>query len=223
MISNIDYDKKIKITLFVIGSIFLIAFVIYSVYCYYVISTGIKFNATIININENSTTVSFLYNGQEIITKFNYTNDMKSIGDSLIIYYLQNSNKSYILFSLWFPNLICLSIGLPFFVVGLSFFLNEAKIKKFNLQKNNLIKKIAKVKAVEINKTVALNNKNPSRLICEVYYEGEKLILKSKNIWDYIYFENCFVVDIYFKNKKKYFIDLESYRKDELYYEMEEY
>ena len=53
--------------------------------------------------------------------------------------------------------------------------------------------------------------------------EGEKLKLKSQNIWEHVVYNDKHVVDVYFENKKKYVIDLSSYRKDEIYYEMDEF
>ena len=53
-------------------------------------------------------------------------------------------------------------------------------------------------------------------------FEGENLVIKSPNFWDDIYYQKNYVVDVYFKNKKKYVIDLTSYRKDEIFYEMED-
>ena len=81
---------------------------------------------------------------------------------------------------------------------------------------------MAKVINIKENHLYSYNNKYPNQLICNVNFEGENLIIKSPNFWDDIYYQKNYVVDVYFKNKKKYIVDLESYRKDELFYEMEE-
>lgn len=223
MLSNRDKYKGTKIVFFIIGLVILMSLILYSLHCFNVIQAAEKIESTIINITENHTTVKFVFEEKEIIHKFNYTNDFKKIGDTLTVYYLSETNTCYIIFSMIFPNIMFLLIGLPFFIFGLSYFINNHKLKKFYNERDKMTKKVAKVKDIKMNKAVSMNNQHPSYLVCEVYYEGEKLILKSKSIWEYIRFENNYVVDIYFVNKKKYFIDLESYRKDELYYEMEDF
>ena len=89
--------------------------------------------------------------------------------------------------------------------------------------KDKYIRKVAKVVEVKMNKLISMNDAHPYQLICEVMYEGEKLKLKSQNIWENVIYYDKYVVDVYFENKKKYVIDLSSYRKDEIYYEMDEF
>ena len=223
MLSNRDSLKKTKITLFCLGLLILIIFILSLIHAIYIINEAVKIESVIIAIKDSKTIVRFILNGKQLTHQFNYTNDFKTVGDTLYIYYLMNSDKYYLLFELIFPSIILLSVGLPFFIVGLTYYLNEGRIKKFNQEKDKMIRKVAKVRQIEKNRLYSVNNKYPYRLICEVYYEGEKLILKSKNFWNYIPYEKHFVIDVYFKTKKKYFIDLESYRKDELYYEMEDF
>ena len=222
MITNKDKMKFVDTILTLMGLVFLLVGIGLGIYYIFILQDGIELIGTIIATHgESKVLVGYEINGEYYQQYLYESSSSYYIGEELHLYYSIKTGLVYSSMTTYLLPIMFSIIGLGFFIPGIILFFIKRKNKKFLSEKHKYIKKVAKVVDIRINNMYSVGNQHPKQLICEVYFEGEKFKIKSPNIWDKVYYEKYHVVDVYFKNKKKYIVDAKSYRKDELYYEME--
>ena len=222
MITKKDKTKFLYIVFFIMGVVFLGVGIGLAIYYFNISKDSVNIVGTIVSIKSENTMVGYEYDGQYYTQYINEYSSTYYIGKKLELLYSLKTEKVYTKMTIYGLPIIFSSIGLLFTIIGIIITSIIIKNNRFLSNKANYIKKVAKVINIKENHLYSYNNKYPNQLICNVNFEGENLIIKSPNFWDDIYYQKNYVVDVYFKNKKKYIVDLESYRKDELFYEMEE-
>ena len=130
--------------------------------------------------------------------------DLYYVGKEIVLIYSYKTQMVYSTVTVFaFPGIFG-GIGL---ISLLSFIIWNTKDNYRNKvlkNKDKYIRKVAKVVDVKMNKAISMNDEHPYQMICEVVYEGEKLKLKSQNIWEHVVYNDKHVVDVYFENKKKF-------------------
>lgn len=214
-------DKSIKIigiVSFIVGIVLLIVSIAFTIYFSTFRNNSYKLESIILETSNGSdesyTIIEFEINGNKQTTKLNVYSSTFDLGDTLTIYYHKTSHKIIDKVSMIVVPSILGFIGLIFSLVG--FFMVRSFICVFLFKKNKskFDKEIGIVSDVIINNSVSVNSMHPYRIICDVQYNNKALKLKSKNIYREIEFIPNSIVDVYFKNEKKYYIDDQSYREN---------
>ena len=222
MITKKDKTKFLYLIFFIMGIIFLGVGIGLGIYYLNISKNSVNIVGTIISIKSENTIVEYEYDGQYYTQYINEYSSTYYIGKELDLLYSFKTERVYTKMTIYGLPTLFSSIGLLFTIIGIIITSIIIKNNRFLSNKDNYIKKVAKVINIKKNNLYAINNEHLNQLICNVNFEGENLVIKSPNFWDDINYQKNYVVDVYFKNKKKYVIDLTSYRKDEIFYEMED-
>ena len=222
MISNKDKTKFVDTVLTLIGLIFFLVGLGIGLYYINILQDCIEVEGTILSIYGEKTQVVYELDGKYFTQYINESNSSYYVGKEIELLYSIETKEVYTKTIIYLLPILFSSIGLIFLITGFIIIGIKLKNKRFLSNKHKYIKRKAKVIDIRQNNIYSVNNKHPYQLICLVNYNGENIKIKSPNFWDYVTYEKYYVVDVYFKNKKKYIVDLSSYRKDELFYEMEE-
>ncbi len=223
MITNKDKSKLARLSLLIIGIVFFAVGLGFALFYINVLDNSVEITGTILYAGDEKTLVGFEIDGKYYEQYLNESSSAYYYGKQITLQYSYDTNRVYSYMAIYLFPLMFGGIGLITLIVYVFWMINVKKRKHFLMNKDKYIKKIAKVVDIKRNNLYSVNNEFPHQLICEVNFNGEKLIVKSPNFWEKLYFEKHYVVDVYFKTKKQYIVDLSSYRKDEIYYEMEEF
>lgn len=186
------------------------------------LSASTKVVGTIIDCShEEKTLVEFVINGQFYRQYINSSSSLYYIGKEIELFYSYKTNLVYLNGFIYLLPIMFTLFGLLFLTTAIIMLFYEINTKKILMNKHEYIKKTAKVVGIIQNRKYSYNNVYPNQLQCTVRFEGNQLNIKSPSFWDKLLYEEKYVVDVYFKNQKKYVVDLKSYRKDELFYEMD--
>lgn len=167
--------------------------------------------------------ISYNIDGKEYESRLNsYSSDFYE-GKEIDIYYDKDNPNKIGVKSLDLIFLIFPVIGLIFLVIGgtgILVKLNKKKLEKKLKENGELI--YANYIETVLNTAYTVNGRHPYNIICEWNNpeDDKKYILKSKNIWvnpeNILEEKNIKTLPVYIslKNKKQYFIDIDSLTED---------
>ncbi len=204
------------IILFILGIIFLLFGIISGIQSLEILVKGRFIEGRIDRILDNSIIVVYFIDNEVIYQIIYETSLFFYKGKELTLCYFNNKVYTYSGLFVTMSMLILIGIGLLIFPT-LNFYKNY-KYKILYNSKESLLKKEAKVLLIEKVRKFSVNGRHPYILACKVNYEGKEIIVKSKYIWEDVEYKEGYIVNIYFKNKNEYFIDLDSYREG-IYFE----
>lgn len=208
--------KSIKITaviFLVLACLFLLVSIIMFTFGFVTMSEGEKLEAKIITLYEEKTEIEYKINNEVFTTVLNESSDFYYVDKIISVYYFNNKVYSFSL--LLIIPIILLSVGLCLIIFPIIYFIKQNKIKYFNENKHLFDKRIAKVIEVKVNRNFEVNGTHPYYLLCEVKINGEIIKVKSEDIWEKIEYQSNYIVDVYFQTRKKYYVDLDSYRSND--------
>ncbi len=165
------------------------------------------------------TIIEFELNEEYKKTKLNFYSSSLDIGDNITLYCHTKTNKIMPrMIMILFPSIFG-SLGVIFASIGVILLIPSLKVLYFRKNKDTMDKVIAIVTEVKLNNNISVNGVHPFRLFYHARYNNKELDLKSQNIYEFIESKPNGIVDVYFKNEKKYFIDTDSYRENNNLYE----
>lgn len=165
------------------------------------------------------TIVEFELNGEYKKTKLNFYSSSLDIGDYITLYCHTKTNKIMPrMVMILFPTIFG-GLGVVFTLIGIFLLIPSLKVLYYKKNKDKMDKVIAIVTEVKLNNNVSVNGVHPFKLLCHTSYNNKELDLKSQNIYGNVENKPNGIVDVYFKNEKKYFIDTDSYRENTNLYE----
>ena len=211
-------NKTVKITFLVclfIGIALIIASIGFTIYYSTFRSNSQKIEGLVLetsNYDESYTIVQFEIDDKVQKTKLNMYSSFIDVGDTLILYYHNTTHKVIDKATMIVIPGILGFIGFIFTLVGYCFIHSLISEFIFKLNKDKYEKVEAVVSEVIVNNYVSINDSHPYQLLCDANYNNKLIQIKSKNIYRNIEFIPNGIVDVYFKNEKKYYIDDKSYR-----------
>ena len=186
------------------------------------LSESTKIIGTIIDCgHEERTLVEYIMDNQVYTQYINESSSLYFVGKEIELFYSYKTNLVYTTGYVYLLPIMFSSFDLIFLLISIIMIIWDSRIQRMIKKKHEYIKKTAKVVGIIKNRKFNYNGRYPDQFICEVYFEGDKLNIKSPSFWTNITYEENYVVDVYFKDKNKYVVDVNSYRKDELFYEMD--
>lgn len=132
-----------------------------------------------------------------------------------VIYDPQNPNKAKIntFFQLYLIEFILGIIAIIFTCIGFGMlFFQKRKEAKINYLKMFGQRIETEFKKVDLNYMIAINQKHPYRILTEGFWNGEKRLFLSENLWfdpiPYLQVKQKIIILIDLKNSKNYYMDI---------------
>ncbi len=210
--------STVKITIFIVFLISLCISIPIIIRNVAILETNNMISGIITEKGEDYTEVLYYLDKVEYTERLYVISDSFHEGENINLYYFEG--VIYCELELLVPLIIVTVLNVVFIIIFFVIHIVDLRHSLFLRDIQKYPRKTGRVVNIVMNKylTVGKNGEgHPYYLICDVYYEGEKLRLKSGLFENYVSLEENCIVDVYFKNKKKYYIDLESYRKDIFY------
>jgi len=161
--------------------------------------------------------IEFYVNNTSIKGYSNYYDSQMRVGDTIIVYYNPSNPTDYLVDGNINISVIFMIVGTIIFVFGTFTIIRlNLKYKKYLNVKNTGIRVDARISGIEVDTSIAINNKNPYYILCYGVnpITGQEQTFRSENVWEdvrkIIEDNNIDILPVYIdqSNHNNYYVDI---------------